>query len=130
MYQVALAGKVESLMNAAKSENDRMWGSKILACGNLLATQTATKNLDQREALSAITMALLNGINDKGSPENRAKAMKESEIMGQKIANSIPDELASHMQEKYSVELNRFNSELIVASMGCASEKSLLRQKP
>lgn len=129
MYQIALASKVESVMTASKNDVDRMWGLKILGCGHSLAAQVSTKNKDQREALVTITMAFDNAITGKGTPANRVKALREAEIIGQKIADSIPNRVANDLQERYSAELKRFHTDLIVAAMLCASEKSPARQK-
>lgn len=130
MYQIALASKVENVMTASKNDDDRRWGLKILGCGHSFAAQVSTKNKDQREALMAITMALANAIVGKGTPANRVKALREAEIIGQKIADSIPNRVAHDLQERYSAELKRFNTDLIVAAMLCASEKSPARKKP
>jgi hypothetical protein len=124
VYQIALGNKVQNVRLAAKNDNDQMWGLKILTCGHLFAAQSATKNKDQRETLVAITTAFRDAITGNGNADSRRKKLSEAEVMGQKIANSIPNSLANHFQKKYAIESKKFNTEFIVAAMGCASERN------
>lgn len=121
-YQIALGKKVEEVTASAKNNKDRMWGLKIFTCGHLFAAQSATKNDDQREALAAITAALRDGFSGKGNPDSRKKNLRAAELMGQKIADSIPDSAFNRFQEKYATESKRFNNEFIVAAAQCASD--------
>ena len=123
MFQIALGEKVQKVINSAKSRDDEMWGLKIFACGHSFAAQSSTKNKDQRQALIEIAMATRDNIAGYGSIEARKNNLKKAELMGQKIADSISNDAARKIKIKYADELKKFNTDLIVAAMGCASSK-------
>lgn len=123
-YQSGLIEKSENVRTQAKNAKDRLWSTKILFCGHLLASDLATKNKDQQEAITLMTQALGDVISGKGTIENRKSKLEKAELSNRKIADSISNIAADSFQRKHTFDSDEINKSLIVAAMLCASTDS------
>ena len=57
-YQIRLGEKVNDVLLNAKSAKDKLWSVKILMCGHELASRFATKNKEQKEAVTFMADSL------------------------------------------------------------------------
>lgn len=70
-YQIRLGEKVNDVLLNAKSSKDKLWSVKILMCGHELASRFATKNKEQKEAVTFMADSLSDAIAGEGTAESR-----------------------------------------------------------
>lgn len=128
-YQIRLAQKSQEVLTHAKDAKDRLWSTKILFCGHLLASRFATKNKDQQEAIALMADVLGDAISGKDTIENRKSNLEKAELANQKIAESISDSAENSFQKKHASDSDEMNKSLTVAAMLCASADSIQKER-
>ena len=124
-YQIRLGEKSNDILVNAKNANDRLWSAKILMCGYELATRFATKNKDQKEAMTFMADSLSDAIAGKGTAEIRKSRIDKAAAENMKIADSITKDAAASFDKRYIHDSESINKSLIVAAMLCASPDAI-----
>lgn len=128
-YQNRLIHKSEEVLTRAKDAKDRLWSTKILFCGYLLASRFATKNEDQQKAMALMADVLGDAISGKGTIDDRKSNLEKAERANQKIAESISDIAADSFRRKHAFDSDEMNKSLTVAAMLCASADSIQKER-
>ena len=123
-YQIRLGEKVNDVLLNAKSAKDKLWSVKILMCGHELASRFATKNKEQKEAVTFMADSLSDAIAGEGTAESRKSRIDKAVSDNKKIADSITNDAAASFEKRYAFDSEDVNKSLTVAAMLCALKKS------
>ena len=128
-YQIRLGEKVNDVLLNAKSAKDKLWSVKILMCGHELASRFATKNKEQKDAVTFMVDSLNDAIAGKGTAESRKSRIDKAVSENKKIADSITNDAAASFEKKYAFDSEDVNKSLTVAAMLCASADTIEKER-
>lgn len=128
-YQIRLGEKVNDVLLNAKSSKDKLWSVKILMCGHELASRFATKNKEQKEAVTFMADSLSDAIAGEGTAESRKSRIDKAVSDNKKIADSITNDAAASFEKRYAFDSEDVNKSLTVAAMLCASADTIEKEQ-